>query len=50
MSRIASGCLERSARASWLLDPHLSPRQRQSRGFTEHLVKLQGASDRRLTL
>jgi hypothetical protein len=34
--------LEASARACWLLDPHLTPRQRQSRGFTEHLVKLQG--------
>jgi hypothetical protein len=34
--------LEASARACWLLDPHLTPRQRQSRGFTEALVKRQG--------
>jgi hypothetical protein len=34
--------LEASARACWLLDPHLTPRQRQSRGFTEHLAKLRG--------
>ncbi|MFI5282500.1 MAG: hypothetical protein ACHQ0J_05160 [Candidatus Dormibacterales bacterium] len=35
-------CLEASARACWLLDPTLTPRQRQSRGFTEHLTKVRG--------
>ena len=34
--------LEASARACWLLDPNLSPRQRQERGFTEQLNHLQG--------
>lgn len=36
------GSLEAAARACWLLDPNLSPRQRQERGFTEHLNNLQG--------
>jgi hypothetical protein len=39
---LVRSCLEASARACWLLDPHLTPRVRQQRGFTEFLVKLQG--------
>lgn len=39
---LVRSCLEASARACWLVDPHLTPRQRQDRGFTEFLVKLQG--------
>jgi len=36
------GSLEATARACWLLDPKVSPRQRQERGFTEQLNNLQG--------
>src|SRR5258708_15993839 len=39
---VLRGCLEASARACWLLEPTLSPRQRQERGFTQRLNSLQG--------
>jgi hypothetical protein len=39
---VLRGTLEASARACWLLDPKLSQRQRQERGFTERLNHLQG--------
>jgi hypothetical protein len=39
---VLRGSLEAAARACWLLQPQLSARQRQERGFTERLSGLQG--------